>query len=287
MFKIEIVGADMNEFKDKVMQFTEALFGEDKANIGEDPAPEGDGVREMYRPAPGYENHHSPPSMVTSLPEPTPLFTPAPAVEHTPIPNTPQSVGEVDADGVPWNADLHASSKAKTKDGKWRARRGLNKDETPAPTQVTQTVGGETQVHAAPSFQVVPPTPAMGAPVAAPTPMVAPSVQVATAPPVFTGAAPAVQATQTVVTPANAAPTYENIAIPQTQKPAHDLKSFRDNFIPTMVALMSAGQLTQEYVEILKVHFNVKEIWDVKKNDQQLSDLFENFVQYGFITKVG
>jgi hypothetical protein len=43
---------------------------------------------------------------------------------------------ETDADGIEWNAELHASSKAKTKDGKWRKKRGVDSEETPEPHTV-------------------------------------------------------------------------------------------------------------------------------------------------------
>lgn len=38
--------------------------------------------------------------------------------------------GDVDAQGWPWSADLHASTKAKTKDGLWRMKVGVAR---PAP----------------------------------------------------------------------------------------------------------------------------------------------------------
>jgi hypothetical protein len=40
---------------------------------------------------------------------------------------------ETDVEGAEWNAELHASSKAKTKDGKWRKKRGVDSEETPEP----------------------------------------------------------------------------------------------------------------------------------------------------------
>jgi hypothetical protein len=40
---------------------------------------------------------------------------------------------ETDIEGVEWNAEMHASSKAKTKDGKWRKKRGVDSEETPEP----------------------------------------------------------------------------------------------------------------------------------------------------------
>ena len=51
---------------------------------------------------------------------PSPAPAPAPAVDD----------GDVDAQGWPWSADLHASTKAKTKDGLWRMKVGVTR---PAP----------------------------------------------------------------------------------------------------------------------------------------------------------
>lgn len=53
------------------------------------------------------------PTAVASIP-PMPMAPVAPAA----------SAVEVDADGVAWNADLHAATKAKTADGRWRKKRG-------------------------------------------------------------------------------------------------------------------------------------------------------------------
>jgi len=36
---------------------------------------------------------------------------------------------QVDADGLPWNEDIHASSKAKNKDGTWRRKRGVTDEQ--------------------------------------------------------------------------------------------------------------------------------------------------------------
>lgn len=47
---------------------------------------------------------------------------------------------ETDAEGAEWNAELHASSKAKTKDGKWRKKRGVDSEETPEPVAMPHTV---------------------------------------------------------------------------------------------------------------------------------------------------
>lgn len=48
--------------------------------------------------------------------------TPAPP----PAPGASASGVDLDADGLPWDARIHAGGKAKNADGRWRARRGLN-----------------------------------------------------------------------------------------------------------------------------------------------------------------
>lgn len=47
----------------------------------------------------------------------------APAAEASPAADS----GEVDAGGWPWSADLHASTKGKTKDGYWRMKVGVSR----------------------------------------------------------------------------------------------------------------------------------------------------------------
>lgn len=106
-----------------------------------------------------------------------------------------QPVGELDSAGIPWNADVHANTKTKTDDGRWRARRGVDKAAlaaynaqfagqarptpawTPPPQQPstvqTQPVAGVTPDVAAFAFAAQP-GPAYGtafAPPAAPAPV--------------------------------------------------------------------------------------------------------------------
>ena len=57
---------------------------------------------------------------------------------------------ETDAEGAEWNAEMHASSKAKTKDGKWRKKRGVDSEETPepvAPVAMPHTVAPVAMPH--------------------------------------------------------------------------------------------------------------------------------------------
>lgn len=91
----------------------------------------------------------------------------------------------------------------------------------------------------------------------------------------------------TVINPAASEPakSYENIPIPNTQKPAHDFASFKATLIPTLAGLVKDGKLTQEYIQSLKTYFKVNEIWQV--NDEQLSVMFDEFANAGLVTKVG
>lgn len=212
---------------------------------------------------------------------------------------------EYDSRGIPWDDRIHSSTKSKTKDGSWRYAKGVDRELAkqiedasrsaslasnngqqsasvpPYPGPGSQA-GGQTSGHAsvgsvAPSM-TPPPIPLAPAAVAVPVfQQPVPTPQLVVAPPV--------QASQ----PAPAAPAqYENIPIPQnTTKPAHSFETFRANFIPVLAELIRSQAITQEYVEQLKQHFQVAEIWDVKSDDAKARDLFENFCAHGLITKVG
>lgn len=57
---------------------------------------------------------------------PVPPSAPAAAVPAAPAaPASPAGI-EVDADGLPWDARIHAGGRAKNADGRWRQKRGLN-----------------------------------------------------------------------------------------------------------------------------------------------------------------
>lgn len=51
----------------------------------------------------------------------------SPAVATSDTGNVPAVDGEIDAHGHPWSADLHASTKGKTKDGLWRMKVGVTR----------------------------------------------------------------------------------------------------------------------------------------------------------------
>jgi len=65
-----------------------------------------------------------PPPASESEPERTDAPTPPPPPSETPE----QSTVETDADGLPWDHRIHASTKTKTKDGRWKRKRGVDPD---------------------------------------------------------------------------------------------------------------------------------------------------------------
>lgn len=69
-----------------------------------------------------------PVSVVTPPPPPPPPAA-AFAQTGTTVPPPPPPAGgpvELDAEGLPWNADIHAASKNKTQKGVWKARKNLD-----------------------------------------------------------------------------------------------------------------------------------------------------------------
>ena len=50
-------------------------------------------------------------------------------------------------------------------------------------------------------------------------------------------------------------------------------------------ALISEGKINQDYINQLREHFLVDQIWKI--TDEQKAEVFESFVGYNFIQKVG
>jgi hypothetical protein len=79
---------------------------------------------------------------------------PAIAAVSNPEPETPEEneqgeAPEVDADGVEWDPELHASTKTKTQDGRWKKRRGA----TPKPQIADRAAPAQTKTGPAPDFE--------------------------------------------------------------------------------------------------------------------------------------
>lgn len=90
-------------------------------------------------PAPPAPATAFPPFNVPSAPpqtDPAPPPPPAPTVSPStsapatapPSATPPAPEGDLDSAGRPWDPEVHAASKSKTKDGKWRFKRGLSKE---------------------------------------------------------------------------------------------------------------------------------------------------------------
>jgi len=80
----------------------------------------------------GWKEHPSEHGATKAAPTPTPTPTPSAAA---PVASTAAPVASdpnVDAHGHPWSADLHASSKSRTKDDLWRMKVGVSR---PAPLE--------------------------------------------------------------------------------------------------------------------------------------------------------
>lgn len=87
----------------------------------------------------------------------------------------------------------------------------------------------------------------------------------------------------TVVTPVvQAAPVV--VPIPTMQSSGHTLETFKSQFPMIIATLITNGKIDQNYVNSLKEYFKLSEIW--MANDEQKAQVFDQFVQYGFVQKV-
>lgn len=163
--------------------------------------------------------------------------------------------GELDSEGIPWIEGIHSSSKAKVKNGTYKIARGVD-DATANAAKAKYRASAP--VQAAPVYQ-------------APVQHVQ-HINLNT-PPVVTYQAPVQQAP--VVAP----------PIPQMQQSGHTLESFKGNFAMTLAQLITNGKLTQDWVNSLKAHFGVAEIWQA--NEAQVAQVFDQLVQHGIVQRVG
>lgn len=168
----------------------------------------------------------------TSGPAPAPAPQPEPAAEQpaAPAPQaTAQAAGsaEVDADGLPWDARIHASTKAVTSQGKWKKKRGID-DAT------KQQVEAELrQLMAVPAPEPAAEQPGTPAPGPAPAPAPAPQPD----------------ATQTQ------APAPAPAPAPAAEQPAEPAAMTFPEFLKTASGMVSNGQITMDRVtEIVQGH---------------------------------
>lgn len=79
---------------------------------------------------------------------------------------------------------------------------------------------------------------------------------------------------------------YDDVTVPQSTKPAHSLESFTSNFAVVLANLLREKKIDEDYVNSLKVHFQVTELWEVLGDPVKLSEFFNSLCDFGLITKV-
>lgn len=215
----------------------------------------------------------------------------APTIPQLPkLEQAEPNVGDTDNRGIPWLEGVHSSSKAKNKDGSWRVRRGVTdeevgKAEAPYIQQFrdTQPPLAPPPVPVVPSQDIRHVTPSPVAQVVqVPIPQV--TLEVVQAPP---GHIP------TLVTPTYVPPTPPAIApvIPMPTNPAaiggHTIETFKNNLVSIIARLINEAKITPEYVAQLCTYFKVGQLWEIFGDDTKVQQLFDNFVECGFVVKVG
>lgn len=99
------------------------------------------------------------------------------------LPASPASGVELDPDGLPWDARIHASTKTKNADGRWKAKKGINDPAFVAQVKAQLLAGVQSAGQTQPTAPFVP--------AAAPAPFVPPAVPSLPAQPVAPSASAA------------------------------------------------------------------------------------------------
>lgn len=164
---------------------------------------------------------------------------------------------ELDAEGIPWDSRIHASSGKKVKAGTWTMKRNV---EDAFVVQVKEEL--KAQVKRLSNPPQIP-----EAPITALTPVV--ETPIVSVQPIAE------------VTP----PAASVLPTPMMNNSGHTFETFKTNFAIIVGKLITEGKLSAEYVQTLNNYFGVTEIWSI--NDLQKQELFEGFAASGFIQKVG
>lgn len=150
-----------------------------------------------------------PPPPAPPVPEPE-SDPEAPAEDKEPESEAPAGV-ELDAQGLPWDARIHAGTQAKNKDGTWRNKRGVDPKLLESVTAELKRVQsmpiGQPAPPPPPATPAPPAPPAPSAPPAPPAPPAAPEAPPATAPELLAWAA------RTGKTPAQCAAACKSIGL--------------------------------------------------------------------------
>ncbi|MGL4556636.1 MAG: hypothetical protein ACRCV5_03985 [Afipia sp.] len=277
MYKLQVEAGSMEQLKERLQQ---AADGINTDVVGNFPTNQSLGYPDQSAAAPA----PTPVNTAPRFPLPGDHAAAAPVAQaQAPVSATGH---QVDNRGFPWDARIHSSNKSITAKGVWQKKKNVDENFV---RQVEQELVGRIKSgeinNDVPATQ---PSSVIPFPGAAPAP-VAP---VAAAPSPFPAAAPAPVSPLTVPNHEQPAPAPVAAAVmPQPipaaapGTPAHSFESFQKNMIPVLASLTSSGKLTQGHIDAMKNHMGVKELWAVTAD--QARDMFESFVEWGWITKVG
>lgn len=278
MYKIEINASTVFDLRQKVTRLYDDMnndfmgrHGSTAPDVAEIPERAGSAMNPMFKPLALGNNMVAAP--------------PAPSVELTQPVARAAAVGEVKRDcrGVPHDTRIHSAEGSVNKDGSWRNRRGVEKDVIAkieaelkgAAPAVTPMVLPPAPVPQAPppNFEMQTPAPAFQAPPPFQAPVQLPAQQVVAPPPAYES------------------PIAAAVPILPTGKPMHSFQSFKNGLPDVLAQFVSEKKIDQAYIDSLVVHFaktnpQIKTIWGVLGNELQCMELFNVFVQSGFITKV-
>lgn len=133
--------------------------------------------------------------------------SPPPPVAPAPPETTIVDGVELDANGLPWDARIHASTKGKNQDGSWKALRGVNKDIVPGiEAELRAALGNAASSETPPpppvaaSASTTAPAGAGDVPPPPPPPVQAPGADAPPPPPPVVDAAPEAPAGPTAAT---------------------------------------------------------------------------------------
>lgn len=250
MYKFETHAETVTELRDKIKSELIRLNFE----LGEDPI--ANDRRHIYET----QVEQVSPVVESASAVPSPQHTQQTVATSTTVGST-----ELDSRGLPWDVRIHSKERSRNKDESWRYKRGVEDEivkQVEAELKLTLPAANLTHTPLQPV-----PTVENVVPFVAP-PQLAPQVFVAPVAPVVQQAPPP---------PPTPMPSV---------KPAHSLISFKNNLTLILAQFVNEGKIDQAYIDSLKTHFGVKEIWNILASEKQCIELYEMFIHIGFVTRV-
>jgi hypothetical protein len=211
-------------------------------------------------PADAFErDEKSPPPLIP--PPPTVFIAPAPlsadVLPFIPPAPGPQPAPELDSAGVAYDANLHSSTKSKTIDGKWKARRNRGGSQVPADTTSRLSIQG---VKVPPGTEAE----AIAAYVAGKAPLIPPPTGAPLIPP----------------PPAAIVPQPDDDAeLEADEVPAAPAMDF-PTFITKITAGMNAATITQARITEVMAQFKLDSLFSLNTKPELVGDVAKAF---GFV----